>query len=417
MLKEPAFENKRAVTVYHRRAGKDSMAFNFTSLAAHMQIGTYWHMLPTLNQGRKVVWDGIDKFGRRMIDQAFPKELRESTHNGEMQIKLKKGSIWQVVGSDNYDSVVGTNPRGVVFSEFSIADPDAWDFIRPILLENGGWAIFVYTPRGKNHGYDLFRMADKNIKWFCEKLTVDDTLDSEGNPIMSPEMIDEERNSGMEEELIQQEYYCSFEASIKGAYYAKQMEKARVEGRITDVPYNPDFPVETWWDLGLRDSTVIWFVQDMGTKFHIIDYYEMKQEPFTHYLKYIKEKEYTYSRHIGPHDIEQKEYISGKSRIEVADQHGVEFEIAPRMSVMEGIQAVRNMLGQCWFDKEKCDRGIEALKSYRPKYHEDLKILGVTPVHDWSSHPADAFRMGAVSPKYDSGDLYGSLEYDDRAVI
>jgi len=413
----PPLYNKRACPIYHRRSGKDSMALNFTSMAAHIRIGTYWHMLPTLNQGRKVVWDGIDKFGRRMIDQAFPPEIRETTHNGEMQIKLNCGSIWQIVGSDNYDSVVGTNPIGVIMSEYSVADPAAWDFIRPILLENGGWAIFPYTPRGKNHGYTLFKMAEQNELWFAEKLTVDDTCDNEGKRIITPEMIEEERNSDMAEELIQQEYYCSFEAAIKGAYYAKQMELARIEKRITDVPYNPDYPVETWWDLGLRDSTSIWFVQDFGTKYNAIDYYEMKGEPLTHYLKLLKEKPYVYSRHIGPHDIQQKEYTSGKSRLEVAEKHGITFEIAPRMSIMDGIQAVRNILGQFWFDAVKCDRGIEALKSYRPKYHEDLKIVGVTPVHDWSSHPSDAFRMGAISPKHDPSWEYGELEYDDRGVI
>jgi len=417
MFEDPPLEDKRAITVYHRRAGKDSMALNFTAMATHMRVGTYWHMLPTLNQGRKVVWDGIDKFGRRMIDQAFPKDLRETTHNGEMQIKFKNGSIWQVVGSDNYDSVVGTNPVGVIMSEYAVADPDAWDFIRPILLENHGWAIFPYTPRGKNHGYDLYKMATTNKKWFCELLTVDDTFDNENNPIMTPEMILEERNSGMAEELIQQEYFCSFEAAIKGAYYAKQMELARIEKRITDVPYNPDYPVETWWDIGLRDSTVIWFMQDLGTKYHAIDFYEMRGEPFTHYLKYVKEKPYVYSRHIGPHDIEQREYTSGKSRLEVADKHGISFEIAPRMTIKDGIDATRGMLGQVWFDATKCDRGIEALKSYRPKYHEDLKTVGITPIHDWASHPADAFRMGGVSPRHDPQWMYDELEYDDRAVI
>lgn len=409
----PPLINKRAALIEHRRAGKDSQCLNFTSLASQIRVGTYWHMLPTLNQGRKVVWDGIDKFGRRMIDQAFPPEMVESTHNGDMQKKFKNGSVWQVVGSDNYDSVVGTNPIGVIMSEYSVADPAAWDFIRPILLENGGWAIFPYTPRGKNHGYDLYKMAVQNKDWFCELLTVDDTHDNSGKRIITPEMIQAERDSGMEEELIQQEYYCSFEASIKGAYYAKQMALAYKEGRITEVPYNPDYPVETWWDLGLRDSTVIWFVQDRGPMYHVIDFYEMRGEPFTHYLKYIKEKSYVYSRHIGPHDIEQKEYTSGKSRIEVAEAHGISFEIAPRISIMDGIQAVRNMLGRCRFDAKKCDRGIEALKSYRPKYHDDLKTLGITPIHDWSSHACDALRMGAVSPPYDPADMYGELDYSN----
>jgi phage terminase large subunit len=211
---------KRAVAVWHRRAGKDSTAINWTAVAAHQRIGTYWHMLPTETQGRRVIWDGVDGSGRRLIDQAFPRELRAATRHIRMTLELNCGSVWQVVGSDNYDRLVGANPVGVVFSEWSLTDPRAWDYVRPILAENGGWAAFIYTPRGKNHGFDLYDLARHHGDWFAEKLTVEDT------GILTPQVIAGERSSGMSEALIQQEYFCSFEAASDGSYYGKLLEQA-----------------------------------------------------------------------------------------------------------------------------------------------------------------------------------------------
>ena len=164
---------KRAVALWHRRAGKESLCLNWTAVAAHRRVGTYWHMLPTNVQGRRVVWDAIDNTGRRVIDQVFPSSIRRATNGSEMKIELKCGSIWQVCGSDNYNSLVGANPVGVVFSEFALADPAAWDFIRQILAENDGWAVFAFTPRGRNHGHDLFSMAQNNDAWKSERLTVE----------------------------------------------------------------------------------------------------------------------------------------------------------------------------------------------------------------------------------------------------
>ncbi|HEV2111059.1 MAG TPA: hypothetical protein VGT99_06885, partial [Gammaproteobacteria bacterium] len=158
---------RRAVAVWHRRAGKDSTAINWTAVAAHQRIGTYWHMLPTANQGRMVVWEGRDGLGRRLIDQAFPPALRAGERNDRMTMELRGGSVWQVVGSDNYDRLVGANPVGVVFSEWSLTDPRAWDYVRPILAENGGWALFIYTPRGKNHGFELYDIARHRGDWFA----------------------------------------------------------------------------------------------------------------------------------------------------------------------------------------------------------------------------------------------------------
>lgn len=382
---------KRGVAVWHRRAGKDSTAMNWTAVAAHQRRGAYWHMLPEQAQGRKAVWDGIDRQGRRMIDQAFPSPLRNSVNKQEMKIELKCGSIWQVVGSDNYNSLIGSNPVGIVFSEYSVADPAAWDYLRPILVENGGWALFIYTARGRNHGAILYEMAKKNKSWFSQILTVDDT------GIIPPEAIEEERQAGMSEDMVAQEYYCSFAAAVVGAYYGKQMQAAEEQGRVTKVAYDPSIPVETWWDLGINDAMSIWFVQRAGVEIHLIEYYEMTGEGLPHYAKELQNRPYVYSQHCAPHDIEVRELGTGKSRKETAESLGIVFVTSPLLPIMDGIDTVRSMLSRCWFDAEKCARGIEAMKQYRKDWDDKLKIFRDRPLHDWSSHGADAFRTGAVA--------------------
>ncbi len=378
---------KRAIAVWHRRGGKDSLALNWTAVAAHRRVGVYWHMLPTQKQARKVVWDGIDKKGRRIINQSFPKEIRTNTNSTEMKIEMRCGSIWQLCGSDNYDALVGANPCGVVFSEWPLTDPLAWDFIRPILAENGGWAMFIYTPRGRNHGWTLFDMAKTNKKWFCQKLTVADTN------VVSSEVIQEERDSGMSDEMIEQEYFCSFEAPMFGAYYAKEMERATV----ATVPYEPNLPVDTYWDLGVDDATSIWFMQRYGLEVRLIDYFEASGEGIPFYVKTLGERPYVYGTHYAPHDIKVREFGTGKTRLETAAKLGIRFSIVPNIGIDDGINAVRIVLPRCFFDKEKCARGIDALRQYHKEWDEQRKIFLPRPYHDWTSHAADSFRYLSVS--------------------
>lgn len=385
---------KRAVCVWHRRAGKDSFSLNWTAKEMVEKGGVYWHMLPTGKQARKVIWNGVDENKRRMIDQAFPPELRVRTNDQEMLIELTNGAIWQCVGSDNYDALVGANPVGVIFSEYSLTDPSAWDFIRPILAQNGGWAIFIFTPRGKNFAYDLYNMAKKNPKWFAEKLTVNDT------GIISEETVNEERQAGMDEDRVQQEFYCSFDAAVKGTYYSSLLQEAENEGRITDVPYLRDRPVYTAWDLGIGDATGIWFWQTDGMRYHVIDYYEGNDVGLNTYLKILREKGYNYaSKHIFPHDINVRELSSGDSRKKILERSGFGVKVCPRESVDEGIEAVRNIIPLCYFDKIKCDRGIKALSEYHKIWNDKMKDYMPKPCHDWTSHGADAFRYFALANK------------------
>ncbi len=380
---------KRAVCIFHRRAGKDKTLINLITKEALKRVGVYYYLFPTYKQGRKIIWQGIDKAGMKFTDH-IPEEIRKRTNDQEMMIELKNGSIIQIIGTDDIDRIVGTNPVGCVFSEYSLQNPKAWDLLRPILAENEGWAVFNYTPRGKNHGYELYEMAKNNPKWFAQILTVDDTK------AISQEAIEEERLAGMDEDLIQQEFYCSFEAAIQGAYYAKQINKANEDGRITNVPYVENLPVYTVWDLGVGDSTAIWFVQLVNQEIRIIDYYEAQGEGLPYYAKVLDEKGYKYGGHYAPHDIQVREMGSGLSRLETARSLGINFQVVKNISIDDGINAARTIFNRCWFDKEKTKQGVNCLVNYHKEYDEKRKEYKNIPYHDWSSHGADAFRYLAI---------------------
>lgn len=354
-------------------------------------------MLPTYKQGRKIVWNGFTKDGRKFLDY-FPKELIEDQNKTDMSVTFKYGSIYQVVGTDDVDSLVGTNPVGCVFSEYSLQDPGAWDLIRPILTENGGWALFIYTARGKNHGYRLLSQAMKNANWHSEVLVAgnEGTRRPDGAPVIPDKDIDEDRKSGMSEAFIQQEYFCSFEAPMVGSYYGEYLERAIKEGRILSIPVEERIPVDTYWDLGIGDSTTIWFIQTYGFEHRVVDFYESSGEGLAHYVKVLKQRGYMYGRHVAPWDIEVRELGTGRSRKDVARDMGIRFETVPQHRVEDGIEAVRNVLPTCFFDGTRCERGIDALKSYRKEYDEKNSTYKDRAVHDWSSHGADAFRTFAM---------------------
>jgi phage terminase large subunit len=392
---------KRFCLVWHRRAGKDKSVFNIMVTDAMTNKGTYYYFFPTYSQGKKILWDGIDpRTGLKFLDHA-PKEILEKKHEAEMKLTLTSGSIIQLIGTDNYDSIVGTNPRGCVFSEYSLQDPMAWKYIQPILAENKGWAIFVYTPRGRNHAWELYNMARLSPDWFTQVLTVRDTERIDGSPVISLEEIEKQRAEGMGDELIEQEYFCSFEGFVQGAYYVKQLREARKDGRICSVPHAAGHEVYTFWDLGIDDSTTIWFLQVVGREFRFIDFYEASGEGLEHYAKVLKEKRYTYGDHYMPHDAANRELGTGKSRQEVAEALGI-YPITivkrPRdtQAIMAGIEQGRNILSQCWFDERKCQRGLMALEGYQCEYDEEKKKMGNHPVHNWCSHGADAFRTFAI---------------------
>lgn len=382
---------RRVVAVMPRRAGKDVMAFNYCIRAMLEKPGVYFYIFPTYSQGKKVLWDSLTNDGKPILDY-LPQELIASKNSQEMKIKLINGSLFQVVGSDNYDSLMGTNPSGVVFSEYALQDPRAYQFIRPILTANQGWALFLSTPRGKNHLWELLEIAKHSDDWEAFHLTLNDT-----NHIPLRE-IEKERQEGiMNDDLIQQEYYCSFDLGVEGAYYAKYMDEMRRNGRISVVPWESAFQVHTAWDLGIRDSTCIIFFQVIGQTVRIIDYYEKDSEGLEHYATILDSKPYKYGRHIAPHDIKIREWTSGFTRFEKARQLGIDFTLATDLQVADGIESVKSLFQKLWIDEHKCAKLIKSLENYRREYDAKRKVYKNYPLHDWASHGADAMRYLAIS--------------------
>lgn len=384
---------KRAAVAWHRRSGKDDLALHWTAVSALTRIGDYWHMLPEAAQARKAIWEATDPHKHmRRIDIAFPKEIREVTRNNEMMMRLKNGSSWSVVGSDNFNSLVGTPPVGVVFSEYALSNPLAWALLRPILAENGGWALFLSTPRGRNHFYTMMRGGPE---WFTQILTADDT------GVFTPEQLAAERAEYVRDHGIQegpayfkQEYYCSFEAPLFGSVYGTWIDDLEKKGKITSVPYDPNLKTITAWDLGKRDATSIWIVQlaKYGGEVRIIDHIEGSRRMMQSYIQELKEKPYTYFHHIFPHDIEHEEYMTEGTRLDVAESLGIKPNtVVPRGKIEDRIQAARSLFPRCVFDAEKTEAGLNGLRNYRWIRDHKRQDWSNEPDHDWASHSADAF--------------------------
>lgn len=393
---------KRAVLVAHRRSGKDITVFNWVIYKLLQQPAICYYILPTYSQAKKVIWDALTIDGKRILDY-IPKEIIESKQAQEMKIKLINGSLLQLVGSDNIDSIVGTNPSIIVFSEYAIQSPQAWDYLRPILKVNGGYAIFVSTPRGKNHFYDLVQMAKNNKDWFCQILSIDDTH------VLSDQDMQEEKDSGMSEEMIQQEYYCSFSRGVDGTYYGRLLDKAQNESRICNVSYEPRSPVHTAWDLGFGDSTSIIFWQEIGGEVRIIDAYESQGEGIAHYAKVLQSKPYVYGTHYLPHDAASGSIQTGRTVQDMLYEQGIKSTVLPREhDISVGIEAVRALLNICFIDQTNCKHLIKCLESYHKKYNDKQNCYSESPVHDFSSHMADAMRYVA-SARIEYGRGAGSL--------
>ncbi len=391
---------KRALLVWHRRAGKDIAALNFIVNEMMKKVGIYYYFFPTFRQARGVIWDGIDISGKKIME-AFPKELIVKKNETQMKIELINGSIFQMVGTDNFDGIAGTNPIGCVFSEFSLQNPQAWRLIvSPILNQNGGWAVFVGTPRGKNHQYELDETARENPQtWFYSKLTIDDTK------LLTKADVDRIcTEEGISEELAFQEYWCSYDRGQDGTYYGKLIHAARQSERIGNVQYEPNSTVSTAWDIGFGDSTSIVFWQTIGTETRIIDFYEAQGESIAHYISVIRSKPYIYSNHYLPHDAGNSSIQTGTNLQKKMVELGLQTVILPRDEIEVGIEAVRVLLATCYIDKTKCKHLIKCLENYHKKFNDKMNCYSETAVHDWSSHASDAMRyMAMAKDKYGKG--------------
>ena len=390
-----AFEKgyKKMIAVWPRRAGKDLVAFNLTIRAALQRVGVFYYLLPTAVQARRVLFDGITSEGKRMLD-FIPKEVVESINIQQMKITLKNNSQITFVGSENFDGLRGTNPLGIVFSEAAFSHPQAYPVLRPILLANDGWVIFISTPFGENSFHTLFQIAQDNPKeWYSCLLTVDDTEH------ISLEEVRREIDTGeISEDLAEQEYFCRFNLGAVGTYYGKYLNNMELNNQIGVTDWQPNYPVHSVWDLGMRDSTSILMFQVIKNSIHIIDMYQNSGVGLEHYINVLQAKQYTWGRHIAPHDISVRDFTGGGiTRYEKAAQLGVRFTIAPKLSIIDGIESVRTTLPRMYIDKQRCKLLISAIRDYRKEYDSKLKVYKNRPLHDHNSHACDALRYLCIS--------------------
>ena len=393
---------KKAFIVWHRRAGKDLVSLQILFTKAFTDIGNYWYILPQQNQVRKAIWEGItgrgldsESHGVRYLD-TLPKELIFARNNSEMKLILKDprdlnkpGSIISFLGGDNYDALVGSGIKGCVISELALQKPNLYDLaIEPMLNETKGFVLFNSTPRGDGYAKDMFDFLSKKEQYYTQLLTIEDTN------VLDKSVIDEERERGKLEEVIQQEYYCSWEGSILGSYYSDSLRRAK----FGEYPYDPRHPVYTMWDLGVDDSTAIWFVQFIEGAIRLIDYYENHSFGLGHYANIVLNRGYDlYSAHYLPHDGRHRQLTTDEQAQSIESQLiklGLDnIRIVPRTTdLIADKQAVRSVIPMCQFNTKTLD-GFRALKQYRREYDANRQKFKDTPLHDWTSHGADAFRI------------------------
>lgn len=383
----------RQLLVWHRRAGKDDINLRMHSVAAFNRVGTYWHMLPEYAQARKAIWDAVNPHtGRRRIEEAFPGDIIAQKRDQDMFIRFVNGSTWQVVGSDTFNSLVGTPPVGLTLSEWALANPTAWAYLAPILAENGGWASFITTPRGNNHVKAMLDRFSSDPRWFTQVLRADET------GAVSPDTIEDQRaeyaalfGREMADMLIEQEFQCSFAGALVGAYWAADIDRAEREGRICAVPIDPRYPVHTAWDLGAPANNPIWCFQVIGKVPHVVDFYRPEGEDLEQWCAWLNERGYRGNDYV-PHDIYAQSWGASRTRVQMMQAFGRKPIPLKRTSVAEGLTAGRETIKVALFDAERCELGIEGLRTYRREWDDELKRFRDNPVKDWAEHVGSAFR-------------------------
>jgi len=373
------------VGVAHRRAGKTVANINELIVRAckcRRESPRAAYIAPKLNQAKDIAWTYLKHYTSNM----WPCRINES----ELWVELPGDIRIRLYGADNPDRLRGIYLDAVVLDEFGDMDPTVWtQVIRPALSDREGKACFIGTPKGRNAFWRLWEDAAGDPDWMRMTLKA-----SETGLIPARELADARK--AMSEEEYAQEYECSFDAAVRGAYFGKEIEKAEAEGRIGAVPHDPRLPVHTAWDLGIADSTVIWFFQSVGRELRVIDVLKGEGVGLDWYAKRLQERGWLWGDHHLPHDAEVRELGTGKSRIEVLAGLGIGGQVCPNIPLEDGIQAARMLFARCWFDQEKCKAGLEALRMYRRAWDDKAQEFRARPLHDWTSHYADAFRYFAV---------------------
>ena len=388
----------RLMAIWHRRAGKDEIVLNAISDLADREIGTYWHCFPEYKQARKAIWNGINTHtGQRRIFDAFPQPTIKRMQDDDMFIELHSGSTFQLLGSDRFDATVGSGPRGIAYSEWALSNPSAWAYHSPMIRETNGWAAFITTPRGNNHAKTMFDRARESDNWFAQLLTAADTeaLSAED---LAEALAEYEDLHGPDLGLAfyEQEYFCSFSGAMIGAFWGAEVNRAEREGRICDVPVNEKHPVHTAWDLGKAVNNPIWCFQVIGNQLRIVDFYVPESDDLEQWVLWLAERGYRGNDYV-PHDIMVTEWGSSRTRFDTLKALKRKPVRVPKVSVADGIQAGRATINSAVFDKARCERGVEGLRSYRREYDDTLKTYRDNPVKDWAEHIGSAFRYLALA--------------------
>ena len=377
-----------ACLVAHRRAGKTVAAVNDMIRAAityQGERGLFAYIAPYRSQAKAVAWQYFKEFAQPILT---------SINEQELTLTLVNGSQIRLYGADNADAMRGLGFSGVYMDEYGDFKPSVFgNVIRPALSDKQGWGVFGGTPKGKNQFWEIYEIATRiPDEWFLLRLPA-----STSGVLPATELA--AAKAQLAEDQYLQEYECSFQAAILGAFWGREMREAEDQGRITNVPYDPNLPTFTGWDLGYRDDTAIWFYQVARGEIRVIDFYAVSGADIHDIASAVLQKPYTYAKHYLPHDARAKSLQTGRSVIEQLASHLdiAKLAVVPDIGVQSGIQAARLMLPRVWFDAERCRDGIEALRQYQREYDEDKKAFRQSPKHDWTSHPADAFRMVAVS--------------------
>jgi len=376
----------------HRRFGKTYFALNWlikriicaTDLPGAPAKGFY--CCPKQTQARKVAWEYLQFFCRVLPGYKPNKQELSVTFLGGKKITL--------AGSDTADAHRGIYLDGLVLDEVAQMSPSVWgEIFRPALADRRGHSLMIGTPKGRmNLFYELYDQAANLPGWARKIFTVEDT----GSDLIDADELEAARRE-MTKEEYQQEFLCSFDAAIRGAYFADDISEIASKGQITKVAYQSEAKVYTCCDLGMADSFAIWYFQLVGNEVHFIDYDEFFGMGLPAVIRKMDEKGYFYGEHYAPHDIRVRELGPGVSREETARKLGVRYRMTPNISVADGIDRARIMLPRCWFDEEKCAAGLEALRMYRTEWDDKKRKYSDTPIHDWTSHAADAFRYVAVN--------------------
>ena len=392
----------RLIAIWHRRAGKDDVLLDAMRTLALKDPGTYWHCFPEQKQARKAIWNGVNgNTGKRRIFEAFPQAIIKRMQDDDMFIELKNGATFQLIGSDRYDSTVGSGPKGIGYSEWALSNPAAWAYHQPMIRETKGFAAFITTPRGRNHAKTMFDNAT-GPNWFRELLSVEDTgaLSAEDRAEALAEYVGL-YGEDMGYSLYNQEYLCDFNAAILGAFYAREMLAIRNEGRIdATLEALPDRPVHRAWDIGVRDDTSIWWFQVVGGQVFILDCYSTNGVGIDHYAEVCEQRAaengWISGTDFVPHDAKVKEWGTGRTRVETMQGFGLKPQLVPMAGLLDGINAVRRTLPLCVFHP-RAEAGIAALEQYRREWDDDKKTFKANPLHDFTSHLADAFRYLAMA--------------------